>query len=457
MSAFAWTAKLVTEALGLPPAFWDHDFTGVSTDTRSLKAGELFVALKGERFDGHVYLGDARLADVGGVVVRAGTPRWPGFDWFEVKDTLVALGQLARLRRAKFSGTVAAVTGSNGKTSTKELIAAALGTKRTVHKSEKNLNNLIGVPLTVLAAPPEADVMVVECGASVRGEIARMQGIVRPDIAVVTNVAAAHVEGFGSLEAILQEKVILLKDAKTAVVGTDPPELPEAARRVAKRLITAAIEGSADWTAERVTMREDGRARFTTRGVEVELPFFGRHMVANALVALAVAEAAGVPLKDAAAGIAKARVPSGRAEVMEMDGVTVINDCYNSNPASLQAALDLLAALKGKRRAVVVVGTMRELGAESARLHRAAAEAVLAANPEVVAAVGDFATAFEKLGKNQLKDAQLVSAPTAQAIAPLLQKLIRPGDIVLLKASRGVALEAVIPILWPTRQPAEAH
>ncbi|MFI5281364.1 MAG: Mur ligase family protein, partial [Gemmatimonadales bacterium] len=140
MTAFAWTAHLVTEALGLPAASWDHAYTGVSTDTRTLKDGELFVALKGENFDAHDYLSDARLAGVGGVIVREGTPRWPGFDWFEVKDTLVALGQLARLRRAKFTGTVVAVTGTNGKTSTKEMIAAALSVTRTVHKSEKNLN-----------------------------------------------------------------------------------------------------------------------------------------------------------------------------------------------------------------------------------------------------------------------------------------------------------------------------
>ena len=455
MTAFAWTAHLVTEALGLPLAAWDHAYTGVSTDTRTLKDGELFVALKGEKFDAHDYLSDARLAGVGAVIVREGTPRWPGFDWFEVKDTLVALGQLARLRRAKFPGTVVAVTGTNGKTSTKEMIAAALGVTRKVHKSERNLNNLVGVPLTVLAAPLEAEAMVVECGASVRGELGRMREIVRPDVAVVTNVGAAHVEGFGSLLAVLEEKVSLLKDAKIAVVGTEPDALPEAARQAAEKVVTAAIDGPADWTAESVTMSADGRASFKVRGIKVDLPMRGRHMVANALIALAAADAAGVKLERAAQGIARTSIPGGRAELMEMDGVTVINDSYNSNPGSLRAALDLLGTLRGARRTVVVVGTMRELGAESERLHREAAEAVLAAKPDVVAAVGEFVSAFEslKIGTGL----EIAVAQDADAIAPKLKDLIRSGDVVLLKASRGVTLEKVIPVVWPNFQRVEAH
>jgi UDP-N-acetylmuramoyl-tripeptide--D-alanyl-D-alanine ligase len=456
MTAFAWTAKLVTEALALPPAAWDHAYRGLSTDTRTMHDGDLFVALKGERFDAHDYLGDARLAGVGGVIVRHDTPRWPGFDWFEVDDTLVALGRLARLRRERFTGPVIAITGTNGKTSTKELIAAALGANHTVHRSEKNFNNLVGVPLTVLAAPLEANAMVVECGTSVRGEIARMREIVRPDIGAITNVDAGHVEGFGSVEAILEEKIRLLVDVPVAVVGTRPAHLKEAARRAAKRVVTAAIEGPADWSAEQVTMLPDGRARFRVRGVEIELSLYGRHMVANALVALAVADAAGVGLEDAARGMAQARIPGGRSEIVEMDGVTVINDCYNANPASLRAVLDLLVSVRGARRAVVVIGTMRELGAQSEALHREAARAVLAVGPDAVAAVGEFAPAFASLG-DEVGTTAMVGAETAEAVAPLLRDLVRPGDIVLLKASRGVGLERVIPILWPDRQAEGPH
>lgn len=456
MTAFGWTAKLVTQGLGLPAADWDHAYTGLSTDTRTLRERELFVALKGERYDAHDFLSDVRIAGAGGVVVRRDTPRWPGLDWFEVDDTLVALGRLARFRRDQFAGRVVAITGTTGKTSTRELAAAALGAKLRVHASERNLNNLVGVPLTVLAAPVEAEAMVVECGASVRGEIPRMQAIVRPDVAVVTNVDAGHLEGFGDLEQVLAEKLALLAGAATAVVGLKPPHLADAARRVAARVVTAGMQPGADWSAEDVTLLEGGRPQFRVRGVQIELALRGRHMVDNALLALAAADAVGVSLADAAPALAHARIPGGRSEVFEADGMTVINDCYNANPNSLRAALDLLGAIRGDRRAVVVVGTMRELGTASTDLHAAAAEAVLAVNPGLVAAIGEFGPAFEQFA-GRTDAGHLVTGATPEAVGPALKERLRAGDVVLLKASRGVALEQIIPILWPTYAASEAH
>ncbi len=455
MTAFAWTAKHVTAALGLPPAAWDHAYRGVSTDTRSLKAGELLVALKGERFDAHDFLADARFAEVGGVVVRTGTPRWPGFDWFEVPDTLVALGALAAYRRRQVAGPVVAVTGTNGKTSTKELIAAALAVRFAVHRSEKNLNNLVGVPLTLLAAPVEADALVVECGASLVGEIGRMREIVAPTLGVVTNVGPGHLEGFGGLDRVLAEKVSLLAGVPAAVVGVEPAGLPAAARAAAGRVVTAGL-ADADWVAENVEVGADGRTRFRVRGVDVELPLAGRHMAANALVALAVADVAGVPLAAAAASLATVQLPGGRSEIVEMEGATLINDCYNANPGSLQAALDLLGAVRETRRAVVVVGTMRELGESSPGLHRDMAAAVLAAKPDLVVAVGEFAEAFKR-GDSQLSTLDLITGPTPESIALELKERLKPGDVVLLKASRGVQLETLIPVLWPDHAPSEAH
>ena len=456
MTAFLWTALEVTRALGLPAATWARSYTGVSTDTRTLKAGELFVALKGERFDAHDFLSDARLADVGAVIVRHGTPRWPGFDWFEVDDTLVALGKLARHRRDAFAGPVVAITGTTGKTSTKELAAAALGAKLRVHRSERNLNNLVGVPLTLLALPVDAEAAVIECGASVPGEIPRQRDIVHPDVAVVTTVDAGHLEGFGSLEKVFDEKVALLGGAATAVVGTVPPRLAEEARRRAKKVVTAGLTG-ADWTADRVTILPDGRPRFTVRGVEIELPLAGRHMVANALVALAIADTLGVPPAVAGPALAAARLPAGRSEIMEQGGMAVINDTYNANPSSFAAALDLLGAIRGDRRVVIVAGTMRELGASSAELHRQVADQILAARPDLVAALGEFVAPFEAM-KGKLKG-KLVSGETPEAVAPKLKPKLKSGDLVLLKASRGVRLETIIPLLWPTApdEASEAH
>jgi UDP-N-acetylmuramoyl-tripeptide--D-alanyl-D-alanine ligase len=456
LTAFAWTARRVTAALGLPVAGWDHAYRGVSTDTRTMSEGELFVALKGERYDGHDFLGDARLRGVSGVVVRTGTPRWPGFDWFEVPDTLVALGDLARHRRDAFRGIVVAVTGTNGKTSTRELIAAALSSRLSVHRSGGNLNNLVGVPLTLLAVPEEAEAAVVECGVSEKGEMASLGRIVRPDIAVVTTVAEGHLAGLGTVAGVLEEKARLLEGAATAVVGDSPPELAEAARRAAKRVVVAGRSESADWRADEVSVLPDGRARFTARGIGVELPLRGRHMVHNALIALAVAEAAGVEPETAAAALGGASIPGGRSELLDMDGVTVINDCYNANPASVAAALDLLGAVRGDRKTVVVIGTMRELGDRSAELHRAAAEAVAAIRPDVVAAVGEFAAAFESLRPN-LKGIELIAGESPEAVAGPLKDAIRSGDVVLLKASRGVALERLFTLLWPNHSAVEAH
>ena len=456
MTAFTWTAKHVTRALGLPEAAWDHEYAGISTDTRRLAERDLFIALRGEKFDAHDFLADARLANVGGVVVRTGTPRWPGFDWFEVPDTLVALGQLARYRRDLVQGPVVAVTGTNGKTSTKELIAAALSGTHTVHKTEVNLNNLVGVPLTILAAPVDASALVVECGASLVGEIGRMRAIVRPDIAVVTNVGAGHLEGFGSPEAVLAEKTSLLRDVPVAVTGTRPSALPETARTLARRVVTADIEGPADWTAESVRLLEDGRPAFRARGVDVELPMHGRHMVCNALIALAVADAVGIPPAAAAAAMRGATIPQGRSEIRAIGATTLINDAYNANPQSLRAAIDLMTAIRGQRRAVVVAGTMRELGAASEALHREAAEAILAAGPDVVAAVGEFAAAFAALG-DRARHTTLIAGQSPADVAPRLREELRDGDVVLLKASRGVKLETIIPLLWPDQSPAEAH
>lgn len=446
MKPFQWTAELVADALRLP-APEPRAYAGVSTDTRSLAAGELFVALVGERFDGHDFLQDVAARGAAGAVVRRGTPRVPGLDWYEVDDTLVALGDLAHERRERFTGTVVALTGTVGKTSTRELLAAALAPLGLVHRSQKNLNNLVGVPLTVLAAPDDARAMVVECGASLRGEIPRMRQIVRPDIAIVTTVDAGHLEGFGSMAAVMEEKTSLLRGAPLAVVGARPPELAERARLLAGRVLVAGLDGGADWQAEDLVLGPDGRATFMVRGVRVELPVPGRHMVANALIALAAAHATGVRLADAAAAVGAAALPGGRSEVREIGGVTLINDCYNSNPASLRAALDLLVAVRGSRRSVAVVGTMRELGSESARLHREAAEAVVAARPAVVAAIGEFATAFAGLGLPA--GTRLVAGATPDAVAGGLKAELRRDDVVLLKASRGVQLERIIPMLWP--------
>jgi UDP-N-acetylmuramoyl-tripeptide--D-alanyl-D-alanine ligase len=240
------------------------------------------------------------------------------------------------------------------------------------------------------------------------------------------------------------------------VVGSKPPHLADAARAVAQDVVTVSADGSADWAAEEITILPDGRARFRVRGVEVELPVPGRHQVGNALVALAVADALGVPLADAARGLARTSLPGGRAAVLEIGGVTVINDTYNANPASMAAALDLLQAVRGARRTVVVVGTMRELGAASADFHASMAERILDLRPDVVVAVGEFAPAFDALAE-RLGGTQLVTGAAPGDVSSRLAQALHAGDVSLFKASRGVRLEQLFPILWPSYEGGEAH
>jgi UDP-N-acetylmuramoyl-tripeptide--D-alanyl-D-alanine ligase len=439
-----WTSAQVREALGVEvPA--PGPFAGVSTDTRSLAPGALFVALAGERFDAHQFLGQAKSAGAGAAVVRRGTPAVPGLPLIEVADTLVALGTLARARRRRLpeGAPVVAVTGSSGKTSTKELIRAALGVRYHVHATAGNLNNLVGVPLSILAAPAGTDALVVEAGASLPGEIPRLRDIIEPTVAVVTNVGYAHVEGFGSLEGVLREKVSLVEGATVAVVGTEPPALAAAAREKT-RTVVAASGSDAEVHPDAAELDDGGHPRIRWGGREVTVPVTGFHQIDNIAIAVAVAREAGIRPGDALQGLSAARVPAGRGGISEIRGLTVIDDSYNANPGSLRRAVQFARWLAGKRGRplAVVVGTMLELGPESDKLHSAAAAEIAAAEPALVGAVGAFGPAFLPFA-GSLKD-RLVVAPDAERLGPLLAKSLKGNEVVLLKASRGVALERVL-------------
>jgi UDP-N-acetylmuramoyl-tripeptide--D-alanyl-D-alanine ligase len=441
-----WTSADVAAALGtaLPER---RSYAGIATDTRRLAPGELFVALAGERFDGHAFLAAARAQGAAAAVVRRGTPPIAGLPFYEVDDTLAALGRLARARRRRLppGSPVVAVTGSSGKTSAKEMIRAVLAAAYRVHATPANLNNLVGVPLTILAAPDDADALVVEAGASVPGEIARLRDVIEPTIAVITNVGYAHVEGFGSLAGVMREKLALVEGARLAVVGGDPPELAAEARRRVPTLVAGTAAG-ADLRPDSAELDDAGRARLVWRGHAVTLPAHGFHHIENAMLALAVGQAAGAEPAGAVAALAAAAIPPGRGALLELGGLTVIDDTYNANPTSLRWAVRFAHWLAGRRGRplAIVVGSMLELGAESARLHAAAAAeiAALAPTPALVAAVGAFVPAFEPY--RAALGGRLVTAPDADAVAPLVRSALRGDEVVLLKASRGVALERVL-------------
>lgn len=443
----SWTSAGVRAALDLPPGpDGGRLFSSVSTDTRSLQDGALFVALAGERFDGHTHLDEAAARGALGAVVRLGTVARPGLEFFEVPDTVAALGRLARARRRQVFGPVVAITGTNGKTSTKEMIAAALRTRLRVHATRANLNNLIGVPLTILEAPADTEALVVEAGASVPGEIGRCRQIIEPTVAVVTNVAAGHLEGFGSIEGVLAEKLSLVEGVPLAVVGTDPPALTAGARRLARRVVTAGLE-NAELRPQAVTLDPAGRATVVTDQARFTLPLPGRHLASNAMLAWAVSVHLGLDPRAVARALERLEVPGGRGEVVEAGGLTILNDCYNANPLSFRAAIATAQAMRAGRRLVFVAGTMRELGADSGVLHDAVARDLVALQPDLLAAVGEFVPALEA-HRPELGD-RLVVAGDVPALGQALRSRLAGDELVVLKASRGVALERIIPLLTP--------
>lgn len=437
----------VAEALGLslPPGVdGELPLRAISTDTRTLRPGDLFVALRGESHDAHHFLERATEVGAGAVVVsdaRAAAGLAPPA--LVVEDTLRALGALGRYRRRAWGGPLVAVAGSNGKTSTKELLAAALASRWRVHATSGNFNNQVGVPLTLLAIPEDAEVAVVEVGTNAPGEVALLRELCEPQVALVTSIGEEHLEGLHDLEGVLREESSIFEGAELAVVPAIQPEVGRAAARLARRVVSAGLE-EGDLHADGWELLPDGTGRLTVRGVAVHVPLRGVHNMRNAMLALAAAEAMGVPLPDAARGLANVVQPAMRTAWMEMGTSVVLNDAYNANPPSIRAAIELVMAASGGRPTVAVLGTMRELGPLTEKLHREVARTALAAPLRVIAGVGLFADALVAEAPD---DPRVVTAPDVEELWPLLRPRLAPDALILLKGSRGARLERLIPYL----------
>jgi UDP-N-acetylmuramoyl-tripeptide--D-alanyl-D-alanine ligase len=450
---FTWTDALVAALLGVPPGEAD-EYTTLGTDTRGLIPGALFVALEGERFDGHGFLAAARDAGALGAVVRTGTPPTAGLRHYEVADPRHALGALAAERRRAFPGPVIAITGQNGKTSTKEMVAAALGTRWRTHRTAANNNNMVGVPLTLLSVPDDSEAMVIEAGANAPGEIPRMREIIDPSIAVVTSAGAGHLEGFGTVATVIEEKLALTRDVPLAVVGVIPPVLADGARaRGARRVITAGVSG-AEVMPDAVDLLPDGRARLAVDGHRFTLAARGLHQAGNAMFAWAIARELDLDRAAVAAALETFTLPSGRGELLQSGRLTILNDGYNANPESFGATIVLARAMRAKRRLVFVAGTMRELGGASRELHRRVLRDLVALAPEVLALVGEFVAVRDEVTASFA--GEVLAAPDADTLAPLLAATLRGDELVVLKASRGAALERVLPAILPRDITAEA-
>lgn len=451
MSAFVWTDAAVRSALGLRADFAEEgvEYSGVSTDSRTVDEGDLYVALIGDRFDGHDFVADALSHGALGAVVShpvAGDP--PDARLYPVDDTLEALGALAARRREAVEAPVVAITGSAGKTGTKDMTAAALSATLRVHATEGNLNNRIGMPLTVLSVPDDAEAVVLELGTNEPGEIATLAQIARPDVAVITTVGESHLEKLGSVEGVLEEKLQLLRhmaEGGRCVVGDEPPELAERARKLCSRVRVVGWSERAGASARpgRPDVDVFGKYTFDWKGRRVTAPMFGRHGVTNAMIALTVAELLGVPAPEAVRGLSATESRPMRGEYRRIGDLTLIVDCYNASPQSVRASLDVLEAQGVAARKVVVLGTMLELGEESARLHREVLEDALGRDIDLVVATGGFG---EAAGPGVESDRLITGDDWGQAY-PELRERLRGDEILLLKASRGVALEGILPLL----------
>lgn len=422
------------------------NLVGVSIDSRRIRAGELFVAIRAER-DGHDFIAAAEAAGAGGLVVEEGrVPPAVVVPVVVVADTSEALLGIGSAARGRLAGQVVGITGSVGKTSTKDLTAAAVGAARPTAASKGSFNNELGVPLTLANAPAETEVAIVEMGARGRGHIERLCRIARPTLGVVTAVAAAHTEAFGDLDTVARSKAELveaLPPEGTAVLNGDDDRVAAmaGATRAGVILYSAGGRAGADVVAEGVSLDAELRPRFTARTpwgvVGVALEARGAHQVGNALAALAVAGLCGVPMPAAADALSRAGLSPWRMELHHTPGgALVLNDAYNANPASVAAALRAVVALPATRR-IAVLGGMAELGARSQAEHRAVAELAGSLGVELipvgtdaygVAPVGGIDEAFEALGPLGAGDAVLVKGSRIVGLERLAARLVGGGS-----------------------------
>ncbi len=454
MSSSFWTLDRVADALidcaTVPLPRGTTEIAAITTDSRSIAPGQLFVALRGERFDGHDYLEAVAAAGARAVVVST-SPLLGllGIPIYQVDDTLVALGALARYWRRAWGRTVVAVAGSNGKTTTKDLIRAGLSSEMRVHATTGNLNNRIGVPLTLLAIPSDAEVAVVEVGTNIPGEVGILREIVEPEVAVITSVAEEHHEGLGDLAGVLREEISIYEGVELGIAPAGQPEIAAAAGGKAKRIVTAGLE-SGDVKPTAWKIEADGRGILELTGVIVSPPLRGRHNLENAMLAIAAAQACGVSDQSIATGIARMPLPKMRVAWESLGQATLINDAYNANPGSTRAAIDLLKGVGSERQRVIVLGTMRELGASADKCHDEISRLALDSGADIVAGIGDFAASLRRVGANSEK---VMTASSVEELWTLLSPRLAPDAVILLKASRGVELERLVPHLttWATK------
>jgi UDP-N-acetylmuramoyl-tripeptide--D-alanyl-D-alanine ligase len=432
---------------------------GVSTDSRAISPGSLFIPLIGDRFDGHLYAQQAVDRGAAAVLWQAGHAAEPprGAPVLLVDDTLAALQQLARAYRRELNVRVVGITGSNGKTTTKDLVGAVLGAQYNVHKTQGNFNNHIGLPLTLLQLSEQTEAAVLEMGMSARGEIELLSDIAAPDVAVITIIGESHLEHLGSREEIARAKTEILSGMTPGgllVYNGDSPQidavLPSMPQPERLRKLRFGMGQGCELRPQNVRMTAEGTcfAAVDDPDTEYFVPLLGRHNVTNALAAVAVGRELGVSAERIATGLASVQMTSMRIEVRRAPGgLTVLNDAYNASPTSMRAALELLAELSGYGRKFAVLGDMLELGPQEAEYHRGVGDSIGPRTADYVLTFGARARHIAAGAAQQLPSDRVRSYDDKAQLAAELLSLVQPDDVVLVKGSRGVQLEEVVAAL----------
>ncbi len=434
-------------------------FTGISIDSRTIKAGDCFFAIAGEHFDGHDYVEDAFAKGAVCAVVAKDIEdkKSARKSILKVSDTIQALGEFAGQYRRKSGFKVVAITGSVGKTTTRQIAYQALSQSFPVHQSPRSFNNNIGLPLTLLTAEPDCRIVIAELGSNHPGEIAHLTRIAAPDIAVVTNVHLAHLEGLGSLRTITQEKLSIaegLTPGGVLIINADFDELVGACRTKGIKFVTFGKSDGADYQGLNIKY-EAAASQFTIDGTQVNLPLPGPGNLENTLAAWAVCSQFDMSIVDFAKAVSKLNPVSMRTELLKIGTLTILSDCYNANPASMKNALEILTGLDStrKRRLVFICGDMAELGTQTHSLHTELGTSIAQAKVNLLIAVGKFAkiaaeaakTTYEQnLDSHRAPSLQIKCFDDAISLCNNLHEFIKDYDIILVKGSRTARLEIVV-------------
>lgn len=442
----------------------DTMIAGVSTDSRSIASGELFIPLQGEHFDGHLFFDEAIRRGASAVLVqennRAAKHLPADFPVVAVADTLIALQDLAVWHRSHFEGPVVAVTGSNGKTTTKDMVASVLSQRHPVLSTIGNLNTEIGLSLTLLQREANHAAVVVEMGMRGLGQIAALVSIARPTVGIVTNVGPVHLELLGTLDAVTQAKgelVAGLPHDGVAIINADDPRVMDMVDMCRAQVMTCGLEQKAAVYATDVRVRGfegiEFRLWHAGKSIDVQLPLPGKHNVSNALAAAAAGLVCGLDLEAIARGLGAVRASGMRMQIERLtNGIIVLNDAYNAAPASMQAALEAVSELPAKRR-IAVLGDMLELGSVSEEEHAAVGKACAALGIDQLIAVGPLSRIMATAARSAGMQAEAITAvANAMQASEIIQGEAVAGDVVLVKASRGMELERVIDALKTSEQ-----